>query len=180
MDKSLRPPEVILGLPYSSKVDVWILGCTVGLFYFRFIIIFFSSSFKTYHLLTGKPLVPEEKAIDDGVLLGWLIAMSGGNIAPEFALESKLRAEYFDEKGIHNSLHLAALCEIAYCCTGIFKLGIPDETLEKQISSTGVVPADDIPGIVKFVQTCLTLDPTNRPTPDDLFRHEWVQPGLEG
>ena len=30
MEKSLRPPEIILGLPYSSKVDVWVLGCTVG------------------------------------------------------------------------------------------------------------------------------------------------------
>jgi len=30
MGKSLRPPEIILGLPYSSKVDVWVLGCTVG------------------------------------------------------------------------------------------------------------------------------------------------------
>ena len=34
MDKSLRPPEVILGLPYSSKADVWILGCTVGFILF--------------------------------------------------------------------------------------------------------------------------------------------------
>ena len=72
------------------------------------------------------------------------------------------------------------MCEIAYCRIGIFKLGIPEETLENQLSSTGVVPADDIPGIVKFIQTCLTIDPTSRPTPDDLFRHEWVQPGLEG
>jgi len=72
------------------------------------------------------------------------------------------------------------MCEIAYCRIGVFKLGIPEETLENQLSSTGVVPADDIPGIVKFIQTCLTIDPTNRPTPDDLFRHEWVQPGLEG
>jgi len=34
MDKSLRPPEVILGLPYSSKVDIWMLGCAVGFLLF--------------------------------------------------------------------------------------------------------------------------------------------------
>lgn len=30
VDKSLRPPEVIMGLPYSSKADTWMLGCAVG------------------------------------------------------------------------------------------------------------------------------------------------------
>ena len=48
-------------------------------------------------MLTGKPLVLEEKATDDGTMLSWLIAMSGGHIAPELSLKSKLRAEYFDE-----------------------------------------------------------------------------------
>ncbi|KAF8955829.1 kinase-like domain-containing protein [Flammula alnicola] len=142
MDKSLRPPEVILGLPYSLKVDVWMLGCA------------------TYYMLTGKPLVPEEKAADDGVMLGWLIAMSGGRIPPEVALKSK-KAEYFNE-------------------LGTFKLEIPMETLQSQISSCAVVQAEDISGVVEFIQACLTLDPASRPTPDDLFQAEWVQPGFEG
>ena len=30
MDKSLHSPEVILGLPYSWKVDIWMLGCAVN------------------------------------------------------------------------------------------------------------------------------------------------------
>ena len=34
MDKSLRPPEVILGLPYSWKVDIWMLGCAVSFMLF--------------------------------------------------------------------------------------------------------------------------------------------------
>ena len=70
--------------------------------------------------------------------------------------------------------------EIAYFCIGFFKLRVPEETLESQIISSGVVPADDIPGIVKFVQTCLAMDPADRPSPDDLYWNEWVEPGLEG
>jgi len=50
--------------------------------------------------LTGKPLVPDEKGEDDGVMLGWLISMSGGVIPPDLALESKLSAEYFDANGM--------------------------------------------------------------------------------
>ena len=64
-------------------------------------------------------------------------------------------------------------------CIGIFKLETPSETLESQISSSGTIPADDIPGVVKFIQACLTLNPSDRPTTDDLFRHEWVQPGFQ-
>ncbi|KIM48541.1 hypothetical protein M413DRAFT_20919 [Hebeloma cylindrosporum] len=142
MHRSLRPPEVILGLPYSWKVDVWMLGSAV------------------YHMSTGKPLVPEEKATDDGVMLGWLIAMSGGHITPALALKSGLPSEYFDENGL-------------------FKLGIPEETLERQIIASGVVPVNDIPGLVKFVQTCLTLDPGARPSPEALCENEWVKPGFD-
>lgn len=70
--------------------------------------------------------------------------------------------------------------DIAYSRLGAFKLEISDETLESQIGKSGVVPADDIPGIVKFIQACLTLDPATRPSPDDLFRGEWVQSGVGG
>jgi hypothetical protein len=61
----------------------------------------------------------------------------------------------------------------------LFKLGIPEETLESQIIANGAVPADDIPGIVKFVQACLTIDPAKRPSLDDVFGNEWVKPGFE-
>lgn len=52
-------------------------------------------------MLTGEPLVPEEKAADDGIMLSWLIAMSGGRIPLDLSLKSKLRAKYFDENGTH-------------------------------------------------------------------------------
>ena len=127
--------------------------------------------------MTGKPLVPEEKGEDDGAMLGWLISMSGGVIPPDLALKSKLNAEYFDANGMRIILDFLSFIEIIYFCVGIFKLETPNETLESQIASSG---ADDIPGVVKFIQACLILNPADRPTPDDLFRDEWVQPGLEG
>jgi len=77
--------------------------------------------------------------------------------------------------------YLTYFFQIADFCIGLFKLGIPKETLESQIiASGGAVPADDIPGIVKFIQTCLTVDPAKRPSVDDVFWNEWVKPGLEG
>ena len=128
-------------------------------------------------MLTGKPLVPEEKGEDDGALLGWLISMSGGVIPPNLALKSKLNAEYFDANGMR--IFCLPLRFFTFCI-GIFKFETPNETLQSQISSSGAIHADDIPGVVEFIQACLTLNPADRPTPDDLFLHEWVQPGLEG
>lgn len=113
-------------------------------------------------------------------MLGWLISMSGGVIPPDLALKSKSNAEYFDANGMRIILDFLSFIEIIHFCIGIFKLETPNETLESQIASSGAIQADDIPGVVKFIQACLTLNPADRPTPDDLFRHEWVQPGLGG
>ena len=113
-------------------------------------------------------------------MLGWLISMSGGVIPPDLALKSKSNAEYFDANGMRIILDFLSFIEIIHFCIGIFKLETPNETLESRIASSGAIQADDIPGVVKFIQACLTLNPADRPTPDDLFRHEWVQPGLGG
>ncbi len=130
-------------------------------------------------MLTGQPLVPSEMAANDGTMLGWLIAMAGHkdyHTVPSATLNTK----YFDENGTAHSSTYASDPDIAYSRLGSFKLGIPGETLESRIVASGVVPADSIPGIIKFIQACLTLDPATRPSPDDLFRSEWVRPGLEG
>ena len=112
MGKSFRPPESILGLPYSLKADVWMLGCTVSYVLFAFCYHIILRSSKIYHLLTGKPLVPEEKGEDDGAMLGWLMSMSGGVIPPDLALKTKLNAEYFDANGTHVILDFLSFIEI--------------------------------------------------------------------
>jgi len=54
MDKSLRPPEIILGLPYSPKVDIWMLGCTVGF------VLFSLNCSINLSFVTGVPYVDRE------------------------------------------------------------------------------------------------------------------------
>ena len=74
MDKSLRPPEVILASRYTL-VDVWMLGCVTVI---SEITSFFNPTFR----YKGVPYVnrtatcPPEKMANDGTMLGWLIAMS--------------------------------------------------------------------------------------------------------
>lgn len=77
------------------------------------------------------------------------------------------------------TLYDVLLSHIADYCAGIFKLEIPKITLESRISSRGVIQADDIPGIIGFLQKCLILDPVRRPTAGDLISHEWLKLGFQ-
>jgi len=97
-------------------------------------------------MLTGQPLVPEEMVANDGTMLAWLIAMSGHknyHLTPDTILNTK----YFDENSA--ALWLTYFYDPDVACSWLesFKLGIPDETLESRIVTSGVVPADDIPGV---------------------------------
>lgn len=97
IDASLRPPEVILGTSFDTKVDIWMIGCAVGKpVYVSNTIL---TSHQTYELLTGSPLVPLETAEDDGEQLGWMIAMGGGSISKNMAQKSKNRSEFFNDDG---------------------------------------------------------------------------------
>ena len=56
MDKSLRPPEVILGSGYNNpRVDIWMLGCCVCFFlsYFAFRLIPLITSFRHLFFTLG-------------------------------------------------------------------------------------------------------------------------------
>ena len=55
---------------------------------------------------------------------------------------------------------------------------VPKETLESQLTASGNIKAEDIPGIVKFLKTCLRLTSWKRPKAGDLVLDEWLEPAL--
>ena len=61
---------------------------------------------------------------------------------------------------------------------GIFTRVVPKETLESQLIASGKIPKEDIPGIVKFLKTCLRLTPWKRPRAGDLELDDWLDPAL--
>ena len=58
---------------------------------------------------------------------------------------------------------------------GIFTGVVLKETLESQLTASGNIPAEDIPGVVKFLKTCLRLTPWKRPRAGDLVTDEWLE-----
>ncbi|KAF8056956.1 kinase-like domain-containing protein [Lyophyllum atratum] len=79
LDPCLRPPEVILGMEYDTKVDIWMLGCA------------------TYHLLTGKPLFPD--GLSETEHLARMYAIAGDVFSTAMATKSKRQNEFFNAVG---------------------------------------------------------------------------------
>ena len=72
-----RCPEIILGLPYDSAVDMWSFGCILC------------------EMITGRPLFP---AIDENELLELIKARIG--LPPHWmASQSPRRKQFFDQTG---------------------------------------------------------------------------------
>jgi len=77
-----RAPEVILGMEWSSKVDLWSVGVMI------------------WDLLEGKRLFHAKKdgVLDDEQHLAEMVSLMG-NPPPEFLRRSKLCARFFDDAG---------------------------------------------------------------------------------
>ncbi|KAK2964115.1 putative DYRK-family kinase pom1 [Blattamonas nauphoetae] len=76
--RSYRAPEVILGIPYGTKIDIWSLGCIIT------------------EMLTGRVLFVHESL---PTLLGSMIGILGP-FSEDFLQKAKFRYRYFTTHGI--------------------------------------------------------------------------------
>ncbi|KAA6369646.1 MAG: putative Dual specificity protein kinase pom1, partial [Streblomastix strix] len=76
--RSYRAPEVILGVPYGRKIDIWSLGCIL------------------VEMLTGRVLFLNESL---QTLLGRVTAICG-QVPPEMLSRAKFRMRYFTPRGM--------------------------------------------------------------------------------
>jgi len=113
----------------------------------------------TYQLLTGQPLVAPDVTEDDSEQLGWVMAMAGDRVKETIALKSARRDEFFN-------------------ADGIFDDDVPDTNLKAELTTSGKLAAQDIPEAVKFLETCLSLDPEDRPTAANLMNNSWLKSGF--
>ena len=89
-----------------------------------------------------------------------------------------LEKEFFDEKSTCH-LNFERVNAIANRFPiGMFKGVVPNETLESQLTASGNIAAEDIPGIAKFLRTCLRLTSWKRPIAGDLKEDEWLKPAF--
>lgn len=152
-----RAPEVMLGLPWDPKVDVWSLGCVLP------------------EILLGQPVFRRSSV--EGVLAAQIAVL--GPI-PEYMMQfsPELATMFLTATGHAYEIDPQGLPE------GVYYLSpLPQRQLAKLLKNA-VLPVlfgGELDGFLDHVYELLTIDPQNRPTAVAASQHYWLasqtQPG---
>ncbi|KAJ1797334.1 serine/threonine protein kinase, CMGC, dual-specificity [Coemansia sp. RSA 2399] len=166
-----RAPEVILGLPYGTGIDMWSLGCIVA------------------EMLTGYPLFPGENEREQ---LASIVEVLGP--PPAYMLERAPRCGDFAEPAAYGVQATPTggmmLLPNGACLVGNVVIR-PYTSTKGKLRRPGSRPLVQVlgrardPRLVDFVMRTLSWDPAVRLSPEDALRHPWVtdmpiqrQPGM--
>ncbi|KAJ2872253.1 serine/threonine protein kinase, CMGC, dual-specificity [Coemansia aciculifera] len=155
-----RAPEVILGLPYGTGIDVWSLGCIV------------------VELLTGYPLFPGENEREQ---LATIVEVLGP--PPAYMLERAPRCADFAEPAPYGVQATPTgnmlLLPNGACLVGNLVIK-PFSNSKGKRRRPGSRPLVQIlarardPRLVDFVLRTLAWDPAMRMSPEDALCHPWI------
>ncbi|GJJ14314.1 hypothetical protein Clacol_008578 [Clathrus columnatus] len=151
-----RAPEIILGLPYDTAIDVWSIGCTL------------------YELYTGKILFPGRS--NNQMLL--LIMEVKGRFNSKIIKKAKFGDLYFDEMGGFVSLEKDKVTGLDV--TRTLHISKPTRDLRARLGPppSAKLKDDETKMVLSFIDLldkCLTLDPARRLTPRDALMHPFVR-----
>ncbi|KAL3457560.1 protein kinase [Aspergillus heterothallicus] len=148
---ALRAPEVMIGAPWDTPVDIWSLGCLV----IEFVqgIVLFSGEASP----TGKWMADDDRLAKIMEVLGPF---------PAQFMDKGTRAEdFFDKQG--NLLRIPSLkpASLEFLVNG------PTAPFTRPHD----MPESEIPAFVDFLKGMLVIDPQSRKSAAELLQHEWLQ-----
>ncbi|KAI8877778.1 kinase-like protein [Backusella circina FSU 941] len=153
---SYRAPEVILGLHYSTAIDMWSFGCLIA------------------EMLLGKSLFPTE---NEAALLHMMVDLLKHLPPDNMIFTSRLGAHYFfTQNGTKASkTRLKPMKKAGH------DIPLNRKSLEQRIM--GLVSDDPTCSaqdkiihkqLLDFLQKILVFDPSQRLTPDDALKHPFI------
>ncbi|KAJ1953027.1 serine/threonine protein kinase, CMGC, dual-specificity [Dipsacomyces acuminosporus] len=155
-----RAPEVILGLPYGTGIDMWSLGCIAA------------------ELLTGYPLFPGENEREQ---LSCIVEVLGP--PPPYILERAPRCADFAEPAPYGVAPIPTgnmmLLPNGACVVGGVVIK-PYTNSKGKRRRPGSRPLAQVlarardPRLVDFVMRTLAWDPAMRMSPDEALHHPWI------
>lgn len=148
-----RAPEVILGLPYDTAIDMWSLGCILC------------------ELYTGYPLLPGEDENDQFACIVELLGMP-----PRSIISAGKRCKHFiSSKGYPRYSEAITMADGSIQLAGGTSRrgkhrGPPGS---RQLKST-LKNCDD-PFFIDFIRGCLEWNSEERMKPSEAIRHPWLR-----
>ncbi|KAG6204245.1 hypothetical protein E4U35_003552 [Claviceps purpurea] len=147
---ALRAPEVTLGAPWDTGVDIWNLGC---------LIIEFTHGSVMFRETPSKKGI---RTLEDDHLAKIVEIL--GPIPPNLLMKGRRTAELLDEQGKFLRIPKLSLASLKRVLNGdIMPLMKPPD-----------MPDDEIDVFIDFVRGMLQIDPMARKSAAQLLQHEWL------
>ncbi|ORX82670.1 kinase-like protein [Basidiobolus meristosporus CBS 931.73] len=150
-----RAPEIILGLPYDSGIDVWSVGCTL------------------YELYTGKILFPGRS---NNQMLRLMMDLKG-RFSNKVLKKGQFTEQYFDEQMNFLSVEPDKISQMDV----VKKIVVskPTKDLKSRLMGNGSSHASEGDGkllaaFVDFLDRCLNLNPEKRLTIKEALVHPFI------
>lgn len=152
--RSYRAPEVVLGLPYDSKIDLWSLGCVVA------------------ELFTGRVLFQNESIVE---MLALIESVCGG-VPREMVHNGSKSPEYYLSSGLLCSIRNVEENDAQVVLYDIYRptRSKLEDWLELPLATDNDVESQ----FLDFLQKLLTVDPANRLTAEEALAHPWILWGM--
>ncbi|GFR44949.1 hypothetical protein Agub_g6040 [Astrephomene gubernaculifera] len=154
--RSYRAPEVMLGLPYDGKIDVWSLGCVMA------------------ELVSGQVLFPH---MSEASMIARLVGMLGP-LPPHMLREGTYAGAFFTRSGCvyerSGDSGLFELLEPKRTSLQARLTASAAAAADRGLSSAATAAAADR-GLLHFIRHLLVSDPARRPSAHQALKHPWLQ-----
>jgi len=158
--RSYRAPEVVLGLPYDGKIDMWSLGCVIAEMY------------------TGEVTFQNDSIVS---MLSRIEAICGpfprhmiaqGRQSGRFFTKSGLLFEPVDSENRDGSPPRDGAAN-----SSLLDVFQPKRTTLAQRLGIHEIETEEEAHFIDFCSKLLAVDPDSRPTAEDALKHPWIVAG---
>mmetsp|Transcript_12885 Transcript_12885/g.15726 ORF Transcript_12885/g.15726 Transcript_12885/m.15726 type:complete len:991 (-) Transcript_12885:366-3338(-) len=172
--RSYRAPEVILGLPYTGKIDLWSLGCVIAEMFTGYVtfqndsIVSMLSRIECICGTFPRHLVANGKHSHNYFMPSGLLYEKRGNGEDDQNREDSTTSVGADADGDNEYTVFRPMVT-----TMAERLGF-----DFDLMSSGSAGSEDEALFTDFMRCILTVDPDARPTASEALRHPWILSGM--